>query len=155
MEDDADFERLSKLPDVDGFITISRLLLPQTFQSFQELREVAAKLNADMLLVYTFDTTFHEKDGSAALSLITLGLSPTQTMIVRVAASALLLDTRTGYIHAALEANEKREVTTNIWKSQKEADRARQDAERTAFKALISEFEKNWSRIVERGKKGA
>jgi hypothetical protein len=155
VEDDADFERLSKLPDVDGFITISRLLLPQTFQSFQELREVAAKLNADMLLVYTFDTSFHDNDASKALDVITLGLASTSRVFVRVAASALLIDTRTGFIHAALEANEKREVTANAWESRKAADRARQDAERTAFKALIGEFEKNWSRIVERGKKGA
>lgn len=121
VEDDADFERLSKLPEVGGVITISRLLLPQTLQSFRELREAAAKLKSDMLLVYTFDTSFHENDASVALNIITLGLSPTRRVFVRVAASALVIDTRTGFIHAAIEANEKREVRTNAWESRQAA----------------------------------
>ena len=74
---------------------------------------------------------------------------------MRVAASALLIDTRTGFIYAALEANEKREVTTNAWESREAADRARRDAEKAAFKALVSEFEKNWPQIIERAKQGA
>ena len=74
---------------------------------------------------------------------------------MRVAASALLIDTRTGFVYAALEANEKRQVTTNAWESRETADRARQDAEKAAFKALVSELEKNWRQIVERAKQGA
>lgn len=87
--------------------------------------------------------------------MVTLGLSPTRRVFVRVAASALLMDTRTGFIYAALEANEKRQVTTNAWESRETADRARRDAEKAAFKALVSEFEMTWPRIVERAKKGA
>ena len=134
---------------------ISSLLLPQSLQSDRELREAADKLKADMLFLYTFDTSFHKNDESVALNVISLGLSPTRKVFVRVAASALLIDTRTGFIYAALEANEKRRVRTNAWESRQTADRARQDAERTAFKGLVAEFEKNWSAIVERAKKGA
>jgi hypothetical protein len=112
-------------------------------------------LKADMLLLYTFDTSFHENDASVALNVISLGLSPTRKVFARVAASALLIDTRTGFIYAALEANEKREVTTNAWESRETADRARRDAEKTAFQRLVTEFEKNWAQIVERAKKGA
>ncbi len=155
VEDDADIQRLATLPDVGGFISISSLLLPQSLQSDRELREAAAKLKADMLFLYTFDTSFHNNDESVALNVISLGLSPTRKVFVRVAASALLIDTRTGFIYAALEANEKRRVRTNAWESRQTADRARQDAERTAFKGLVAEFEKNWSAIVERAKKGA
>jgi len=155
VEDDADFQRLSKLPDVGGLITISTLLLPPTLQSDRELREAAARLKADMVLLYTFDTSFHENDASVALNVITLGLSPTRQVFVRVAASALLVDTRTGFIYVALEANEKRKVTTNAWESRETADRARRDAEKVAFKSLVLEFENNWPAIVERAKKGA
>jgi hypothetical protein len=69
-------------------------------------------------------------------------------------ASALVVDTRTGFIYAALEANEKRRLTSNVWESNESADRARLDAEKAAFKSLIGEFEKSWPRIVERAQKG-
>lgn len=155
VEDEVDLERLTKLPEVGGFITLSRLLLPPTLQSDRELREAAARLKADMLFLYTFDTSFHNNDESVALNVVTLGLSPTRKVFVRVAASALIIDTRTGFIYAALEANEKREVRTNAWESSETADRARRDAEQAAFKALVSELEKSWPRVVERAKKGA
>ena len=155
VEDDADFERLAKLPDVGGVISISTLLLPQTLRSDRELREAAARLKADMVLLYTFDTSFHDNDASVALNVVTLGLSPTRRVFVHVAASAILVDTRTGFIYAAIEANEKREVTSNAWESRESADRARQNAEKAAFKSLIGEFEKNWPAIEERAKKGA
>ncbi len=156
VEEDADIQRIAnKLPQVGGLISLSTLLLPQQLQTDREVREAAARLKADMVLLYTFDTSFHDNDASVALNVITLGLSPTRRVFVRVAASALLIDTRTGFIYAALEANEKRQLVSNAWESRETADRARRDAEKAAFKALVSEFEKNWPQIIERAKKGA
>ena len=82
-------------------------------------------------------------DASVALNVVTLGLSPTRHIFVHVSASALLIDTRTGFIYAALEANEHRKLLTNAWESRESADRARQDAERAAFKSLVGEFDRN------------
>jgi hypothetical protein len=155
VEEDSDLQRLAHRPQVGGLISISTLLLPQTLQSDRELREAAARLKADMVLLYTFETTFHNADASAALNAITLGLSPTRRVTVHVAASALLIDTRTGFIYAALESNEKKQLTTNAWESRETADRARRNAEKAAFKSLVGEFEKSWPQIVERAKKGA
>ena len=150
VEDDADLERLQRLPNVGGLISISPLLLPKNLQSEISLREAAARLKADMLLLYTFDTTFHENDSSVTLSVISLGILPMQKVSVHVTASALVIDTRTGFIYAALEANEKRQLRSNAWESDESADRARRDAEKAAFKSLVGEFEKNWPKIVER-----
>lgn len=155
VEEDTHFQRLAALPQVGGLISLSTLLLPRTLQSDRELREAAARLKADMLLLYTFETTFHESDASKTLTLVTLGISPTRRVTVRVAASALLLDTRTGFIYAALEANEKRQPLTNAWHSNDTADRARRDAEKAAFKGLVNEFEKAWPKVVERAKQGS
>lgn len=155
VEQNADLERLTKLPDLAGIISISRLLLPETLQSDNELREAAARLKAEMLLLYTFDTTFHNSDASTTLNIITLGLSPTRKVTVNVAASALLIDTRTGFIYAALEANERKDLLSNAWESKESADRARRTAEAAAFKGLVDEFEKNWPKIVERAKQGS
>ena len=155
VEEDADVQRLAALPQVSGLISLSTLLLPRTLQSDRELREAAARLKADMLLLYTFETSFHENDASKTLTLVTLGISPTRRVTVRVAASALLMDTRTGFIYAALEANEKRQPLTNAWHSNDTADRARRDAEKAAFKGLVDEFEKAWPKVIERAKQGA
>jgi hypothetical protein len=155
VEDEADLESLAKLPNINGLITLNRLLIPSTLNSDLELREAAARLKADMVLLYTFDTSFHNNDASVAMNVISLGLSPTRKVFVRVAASALLIDTRTGFIYAALEANEKRQATSNAWESGETADRGRRDAEAAAFKRLVKEFENNWPQIVERAQKGA
>lgn len=155
VEEDAELQRLAKLPQVGGLITISTLLLPEKLQSDLELREAAARLKADMVLLYTFNTSFHDNDASVALNIVTLGLIPTRQVFVRVAVSALLIDTRTGFIYSALEANERRQITTNAWESSESADRARRDAEKAAFKSLVGEFEKSWPQVVERAKKGA
>src|SRR5438045_1319078 len=49
VEEDSDFDRIGRLPDVGGLTSISRLLLPQTLKSDRELREAAARLKTDML----------------------------------------------------------------------------------------------------------
>lgn len=155
VEDDADFQRLRAMPQVGGIISLSRLLLPEKLESDSDLREAAARLKADMLLLYTFDTTFREDDKSVPLTVVTWGLSPTHKVTARVQASALLLDTRTGFIYAAFEASEKKELQTNAWKTEEMADRARRDLEQATFKKLVTEFEKGWPEVVERAKKGA
>jgi hypothetical protein len=148
-------DTIAQLPQIGGITSISTMLLPAKLESDRDLREAAARLKADMLLLYTFETSFHDSDKALPLSVITLGLSPTHQVAVHVTASALLLDTRTGFIYATLEANEQRKVTTSAWLSEESADRARLDAEQTAFKALVEEFKKSWPRVVERAKQGA
>jgi hypothetical protein len=155
LEEGTELERLKKLPELGGLISISSLLLPDRLNSDEDLRQAAARLKSDMLLIYTFDTSFFNNDLSTTLNVISLGISPTRKVQVNVTASGLLMDTRTGFIYAALEANEKREVRTNAWESKETADRARLDAEKTAFKSLVGEFEKSWGSVVERAKKGA
>jgi hypothetical protein len=155
LDEDKNLEGISKLPNIGGFISISPLLLPHDLQTERELREAAARLKADMVLLYTLDTSFHDIDNAVTLSVLTLGIAPVKTVYVHVNASALIIDTRTGFIYGALEANEKRDLLTNAWESEESADRARLDAEKAAFKSLVGEFEKTWPQIVERAKQGA
>jgi len=155
VEDDADIQRIAKLPQVGGLTSISTMLLPQTLKSDAELREAAARLKADMVLLYTFDTSYHDNDASVALTVVTLGLSPTRKVFVHVNASAILIDTRTGFIYATFEAAEKRQVLSNAWESGESADRARRDAEKTAFQALVDQIETNWPKVIERAHQGA
>lgn len=57
--------------------------------------------------VYTFDTSFFDDDLSKPLTIISLGLSPTRKLSVTTTASALLLDTRTGYVYSTYESTKK------------------------------------------------
>src|SRR6185369_2340312 len=89
-------EKLAKMPQIAGVAPISRLLLPATLESDRELRQAAAKLQADILLIYTIDTEFKTEDKAAPISVVTLGLSPNQQVRVTTTASAVLMDTRNG-----------------------------------------------------------
>ena len=154
VEDEADVARIAGLPQVSGLISLSRLLLPPDLNSDVQLREAAAKLKADLVVIYTFDTSFHKKDALQALSVVTLGLSPTRTVTAQVTASGLIMDTRTGFIYGAVEASEKRQVLSNAWISSDSADEARRAAEKVAFHKLVDEFVKIWPQVVARAKQG-
>src|SRR5207253_2464668 len=78
--------------DVRGIAPIGRLLLPAQLKSDQELRAAAAQLQCDMLLVYTLDTSFHDRDALKPLTVVTLGLSPTNATNATTTASAVPTD---------------------------------------------------------------
>src|SRR5438105_4466395 len=109
IEAPEELEKLSKLPMVSGIGPINRLLLPAQLQSDRELREAAARMHADVLLVYTLDTSFTVRDNAAPLSVVTLGLSPSQQAKVVCTASALLMDTRNGYLYGVAEATDRQD----------------------------------------------
>jgi hypothetical protein len=148
VEKDEQLARLSRLPLISGIAQMNRLLLPADLQSDVPLREAAAKLHADMLLIYTFDTTFLEDQKAAPVSVITLGLSPTKTVDVKTTVSAALLDTRNGYIYGLAEASAHREKLTSSWATEDAIDNARQKNEEEAFGKLVTELEKTWTGVV-------
>jgi hypothetical protein len=148
-EDDAQVDRLAHLPRVTGLTTLNRMLLPPDVQSDRELREAAARLHADLILIYTFDTAFFDTDLARPLTVITLGLSPTRKLSVSTTASALLLDTRTGFIYSTYEATKRADTLATSWNTRDSADQVRRDNEREAFGLLIAQVEKTWPRLVD------
>jgi len=155
VEDESDLQRLAGLPEMAGIVSLNRLLLPANLQTDAELRRAAARLNAEMVVIYTFDTSFYDRNRSLTLMSLTLGNARTQKVNLHVTATALVLDTHTGFIYAAFETNENQEFRTNVWKKEEHVDAARRNSERAAFKKLVTEFETAWPRIVERAKQGA
>ena len=118
VESDAAMNGISTLPMVTGVAPMSRLLLPTKLNSDLELRQAAAALHADMLLIYTIDSTFEVEDHLAPMTLVTLGLSPNMTAQIVTTASAVLMDTRNGYVYGFAEATEKGMQLTNGWMTQ-------------------------------------
>ena len=150
VEDQSQIDRVLALPQVAGIATLNRMLLPEQLNSDREIREAASRLQADMVLIYTFDTKFFSDDASVPLAVITLGLSPTHTITAVTTVSALLLDTRTGYVYSAYEATEREAKVSTSWGSGESADEARRATERRAFAKLIDDFVNSWPRLLDR-----
>jgi hypothetical protein len=150
VEKPEQIERLSKLPMILGIAPLNRLLLTQNLKSDLELRQAAAQLQADVLLIYTLDTQFKTEDKAAPLSVITLGLSPNQQVRVTSTASAVLMDTRNGYIYGLAEATDQQNHMTSAWQNETAIDETRRSTETAAFGKLIGELETTWNGVVAR-----
>ncbi len=149
VEHDEDFDRIAELPDVAQVGQINRLLLPSRLDSDKTLRLAAARLHADMLLVYTFDTDFFTHDAARPLTVITLGLSPNQMVHVTTTASALVLDVRTGFVYGVCEATSQQKQLASAWTSDDAVDATRLKTERAAFEELLGKIEEVWHKIRE------
>jgi hypothetical protein len=150
VEDAAQLERIGKLAQVAGVTGVNRMLLPAKLDGDREIREAAARLQADLVFLYTFDTVFFESDLSKPLTAITLGFSPTTQVFVTTTVSGLLLDTRTGYVYATYETTKKDRTLATAWGSREAADETRLKNERTAFGQMVEEFATTWPRLLEK-----
>lgn len=149
IETDEDFERLGRLPSLAQISPLSKLLLPTSLQSDQELRQAAARLQAGMVLLYTVDTAFLDTDKSTVLSVVTLGFGPTIDVRVITTVSGLLLDTQTGYVYGTIEETAREQATTGALDTHSACDQLRLKTERRAFESFIAEFETLWPRVVD------
>jgi hypothetical protein len=147
-EDQKLVELQQRMPMCKGLAPINRLLLPEDLHSDVELRQAAGALHADMLLVYTLDTTFQVQDVAAPLSVITLGLSPNQVAHVICTASAVLMDTRNGYVYGVAEATDRQSQLASAWTSEAAVDQTRRRVEAKAFAKLVDELERTWPGVV-------
>ncbi|HEX3357715.1 MAG TPA: hypothetical protein VHS31_12160 [Tepidisphaeraceae bacterium] len=150
IEKPEQIDRLGRLPMVSGIAPLNRMLLKPDFESDVQLREAAAQLQADMLLIYTLDTSFTTEDKAAPLSVISLGLSPNQQVRVTCTASAVLMDTRNGYIYGLAEATDQQNQMTNAWQNDVAIDETRRATESAAFDKLVGDLEGTWKGVVAR-----
>ena len=84
------------------------------------------------------------------LSVISLGLSPNQQARVVTTASAVLMDTRNGYVYGLAEASDSYNRLASAWTSEDAIDAARITTESAAFEKLVGELEKTWEDVVAR-----
>jgi hypothetical protein len=148
VESDESMQRLRALPLVSGIAGVSPLLLPERLDSDTDLRRIAAELHADMLLLYTLDTYEELDDESPLFSFLTLGLLPTHEVEVRTTASAVLLDTRTGYCYGLAEGTAFQNPHTSFWNWEEKTDDTRLATEREAFEKLVESVATTWTGIV-------
>ena len=149
IETDEAFERLQRLPDVNGVAPIGRMLVPVNANSIKDLRIPAARLHADMVLVYSVDTSLYV-DGKqlGPLSMISLGLIPNKKAHVTATVAGMLVDVRTGYIYGTTESSDTQEQLTTVWATEMAIEKARAKAETNAFEGFVGEFEELWGGVV-------
>ncbi len=154
IETEKDLDALAKLPGIAGVVRLNRLLLPTTLSSDLDLREAAAKLQTDAVVIYTIATDFSDHDVIAPLTTLTLGFAPNTRYKIHSTAAAVVMDTKTGYIYGALEEDDSRSGLTIGWGSSEAIDEARKKAERAALEKLLASFEPFWERIYRRYRGG-
>ena len=146
---DDELRAIGEWDDVAAVAPLSKLLLPAKLESIEDLRLAAAKLQADVLLVYTIDTSFRVQGrGYGPLAVLSLGLVPDRDAYVTSTASAIFVDVRTGFVYGVAEATEKQSGLTTAWSSSDTVDAKRIAAERGAGRLLLTEARQTWSGIV-------
>lgn len=149
IESEENLVRLRNMPMVTDVAAVGRLLLPANANTIKDLRTPAARLRADMLLIYSVDTTF-AVDGTALgpLSLISLGLIPNRRAHVTTTVAGVLVDVRTGYVYGTTEATAKEDQRATLWSTETAIDSARLKAEAAAFETFVGEFETLWVSVA-------
>jgi hypothetical protein len=149
IEQEGDFQRIGRMPQVAAVGMLSRLLLPGNLGSADDLRVGAAQLQGDIVMMYTIDTTFRtETDNIGPLQTLALGYFPTHKAKVTSTCSVALLDTRTGFVYGVAESTAGDDQRSNAWKEREAIEKARAKSERAAFTGALDEVEKLWSGIV-------
>ncbi|KMQ72340.1 hypothetical protein [Chryseobacterium koreense] len=139
---------LSKLKGIKQISPFNRLLLPYNYQTIKDLRLAAAKMKAQMLLVYTFDTEFSiDAKNYGPQNVFALGYLKNKEVKVRTTSSVALFDVQTEYLFGLAEATAEKEKKSNIWKENQEVDQLRMDAEKESFSKLAKEIEKMWNDV--------
>ncbi len=149
LEEDQDYERLSRLAGVADIGRITRLLVPASVSGMEDLRSAAAGLKADIILLYSVDTRFIvEGQSLGPLSVVSLGMIPNKRAHVTSTASAALVDVRSGFIYGVAESTASDDQRATVWSTHQTIERARLGTERQAFQELIGEVEALWVGIV-------
>ena len=140
---------IGSLPMIQGVAPLGRLLVPSAMETIDDLRVPAARLHADMILIYSVDTTFSIGGKSfGPASLLSLGFLPNKSAKVTATVAGVLVDVRTGFIYGTTEASVTEEHRASVWSSAMIVDAARITVEEAAFTGFVDEFGKLWAGVV-------
>lgn len=150
IETDEAFGSIRNLAKVADVAPVGRLLVPANANNIRDLRTAAARLRADMLLVYTVDTTFDiEGTSLGPLSAVSLGFISKRKANVTATIAGALFDVRTGFVYGTTEATAQESQRATVWSTQLAIDSSRVRAEKKAFDEFVSEFVNLWPGVVQ------
>lgn len=148
IETDEDWAQLASQPGIAAVGAINRILLPIELRSVQDLREAAAQLHGDIVLLYTVDTAFHtENQLVAPLQLVSLGMFASEKSRITTTCAAAFIDVRTGYVYGVAEGTATDTRRSSPWTTEAAIEAARLKTERGAFASALKEITKTWMSI--------
>lgn len=154
VEKEGHFETIHGLDQVNGAVRLNRLVLGSNLQSDKELRTAAARLHADLTLIYTINTEWTIDDDPKPLDKITFGLARFRKITVTSTATALLLGTHNGFVYATAEVAKDKNYEDNAWNNSEQIEEAGEALEQQAFDGLVADFVTAWPRVLEQYARG-
>ncbi len=147
-------DSLNSLPQLARTATVSPVIVGETDREHRvtadlRIREAAAKLHADAVLILSSETQATDGQIVAPLSTLSLGLLPNKRYELIATALAALVDTRTGYIYGTLEKSRARSGLTMSWGSDDVIRSVRSKVERDATEKLFADFPAFWRGVVD------
>jgi len=144
-----DLERINSWPMVTATVRLTPIIVPSGNNPILCLRERAASLRADVVLLYTLDTRFDvDQVNFGPLGVVTLGFVPNRSAVVRSTASAAFIDGRSGFCYDTCEASAKDDQLANHWTTDQAIDDCRRRVEREAFEAMPTRCSEVWTAFV-------
>lgn len=137
------------MPGVTSLGILNSLLVPDRIRDHSDLRAAAANLQADMLLLYTFDTKIHDDEFLPYVGILTLGLFPDRVTKATSNASAILIDTRNGYVYGAATGIAEASEVSSFLGSSKAFDKAIKRVEADAMIDLVKNMRTAWGLILD------
>lgn len=148
-ETESYIRQVNDMQGIRAVAPINIMLLPQKLDSLLSLREAAARLKADILLVYTFDTAFHIGEQKLApLNTVLLGMLSNKKVTVNTTVSAAFYDVRTAYLYGIAESTVEDSKYSSVWSESNAVDDLRVTNEKLALKNLVGEIQKTWQGIL-------
>ena len=153
LEQQEHYEMLGKMVGVDSIAPINYMMVPEGCSNVTDLCKAAEVLNADMLMVYTLETSNKTKTYDIGpLAAVTLGFTPNRMEYVTSTASAILLDVRTGFVYATFEGSWSNKHNASIWSEYEIRTNLSIDTQQKAFDVLINTIVKAWPEVVSKNK---
>ncbi len=149
VQEDEVFRQINDWDGVAVASPFNRLLLPYEYKTIKDLRIAAAKMKAQMLLVYTFDTQYIvDTKNFGPQNVIALGYLKNKEVKVVTTASAALFDVQTEYLYGLAEETASETKKSNAWKKVEELDALRLNTEATAFQGLVKNVASMWEEVL-------
>jgi hypothetical protein len=154
-------DSLKSLPKLAGMVNVNSLMFsdsgsdytvggkPQAIWNKSDvlLREAAARLHADAVLIMKIETHTSNGEIFKPLTTLSLGLFPNDHRHVVATALAALVDTRTGYVYGVLERSAGNSSLTMGWDDASK-DRATRRAQHDAMVKMFGEIPAFWRGVV-------
>lgn len=148
LDQAASLSDLDGLPYLRAVRPVRSLLVRGEIRGLDSVRRAAAALQADMVMVYTFDTTTRENTTVPVVGVASLGILPNIEQKATSRVTGGLLDVRTGYLYGVLEAEGEATQLANGWTSEEAQGDAALRAEQRALCAFVEAAEDLWLDVV-------